>query len=151
MKDFPEPVGRLNQISSQCWEWKDKFCNVRERNEKFQVGDPFLNTFLTRKLLMFFVAFLWGERKLWEDNGTRQTTKFKINVQQVTEMLRTYIELQWKQSMQIFQVFETYMPWLLKKNRQNQFFWATKNEHPKQTIFSLRELCFRSLLFRVFP
>jgi len=30
---------------------------VRERNEKFQVGDPFLNTLLTRKLLMFLSRF----------------------------------------------------------------------------------------------
>lgn len=34
------------------------------------------------------------------------------------------------------QIFQKPVPWLLKNNnRQNQFFWATKNEHPKQTIF----------------
>ena len=38
-----------------------------------------------------FVAFLLGERKLWEDNGTRYIAKFKINVQQVTKILRAYI------------------------------------------------------------
>ena len=54
-------------------------------------------------------------------------------------MLRTYIELQWKHSMQIFQVFETCACLLKNNNRQDQFFWATKNEQSKQTIF-LREL-----------
>ena len=30
---------------------------MHERNEKYQVGDPFLNTLLTRKLLMFLSRF----------------------------------------------------------------------------------------------
>ena len=40
------------------------------------------------------------------------------------------------------QIFQKPVPWLLKNNnRQNQFFWATKNEHPKQTIFFFNENC----------
>ena len=83
-----------------------------------------------------FLSRLYEVSGGWEDNGTTYIEKFKIEVQRVTKILRTLIELQWKHSMQIFQVFETYaLAFEKKKNRHNQFFWAIKNEHPKQTIF----------------
>ena len=28
-------------ILSFCWEWQDKFCNVREHTKKYRVGDQF--------------------------------------------------------------------------------------------------------------
>ena len=61
-------------------------------------------------------------------------------------MLRTYIELQWKHGMQIFQVFETCACLLKNNNRQDQFFWATKNEQSKQTIFFFYENCWSAAM-----